>query len=376
MIYYLGWYKSNYIDDYKQNANNAGSFKMGYVIRKIKQLGKQITVVSCCVSDKKGYVPLREVKVDENHTEHYLPSLKLNGFFRKFTALFRKHAIKKYLLKNVNKDDTLIVYHALGLDKILKKAKAKKKFKLILEVEEIYHVDATLKNQIKAKKQEQNVISIADAYIVVNDLIYDKYIANGKPHTVLYGVYDGADSDSQIEMEKGFKHVLFSGSIDKVRGAFLALDCAEYLSNDYILNISGGGSAAMVNELKEKIEQHNRTKEGAKIVYHGCLPEKELDALVNSCHIGLNLQDVFNPFEAVSFPSKITFYTLHGLNVVSTKMSSVIASKFSKLVNFAEYDAKEIAKTIKEIKIENRSKFLEEIKGLDKKALTDLAKLI
>ncbi len=375
MIYYLGWYKSPNLDDFNLSANNAGSFKMGYVIRKIKETGNKITVVSCCTSDKNGYVPLREVKVDDSHVEHFLPSLRLKGVLRKFAVIFRRRAMAKYL-KRLTEKDTLIVYHALGIDKILEKAKKRRKFRLVLEVEEIYHADSTLTDYEKKKKQEQNLINLSDSYIVVNDLIYDKYIASGKPYTVLYGVYDGANNADKVELDKNLKHVLFSGSIDRVRGAFLAVETAKSLSKDFVLHISGGGNANLVRELKEKIEIHNKKEGCAKIEFHGQLLEKDLEMLANSCDIGLNLQDVNNPFEAVSFPSKITFYMLHGLNVVSTKMSSVKASKLSDYVNFCDYDPKATANAIMSIPLKDRRNQINVMKDLDNDAKNQISKIL
>ncbi len=374
MIYYLGWYKSQHVDDFTKNGNNAATFKMGYVIRKCKELGESVTVVSCCLSDKQGYVPLRRVEVDNLQTEDYLPSLRLKGVFRKFIPYFRSRYLLKYLKNNLKKEDTLIVYHALGLEEVLKKAKKKIGFNLVLEIEEIYHVDTKCKNPQKAKKDEQKLINLADKYIIVNDLIYDKYVANGKPFVVLYGVYD-QEYDTKKET-KTSKQILFSGSLDLVRGVMLALEAAKFLPKEYCLNVCGSGNSSFVDELKEKIIEHNESKKGCEIIFHGELTNAELEKLVCSCEIGLNLQDVNNPFEAVSFPSKITFYLLHGLNVVSTKMSSVLASSFNDCVSFSDDSPEDVAKTIMEMKLLAEEFIRRKMKMLDESAKTELKKLL
>lgn len=375
MIYYLGWYKSQHIRDCIKSGNNAATFKMGYIIRKCKELGKPITVVSCCASDKVGFVPLRRVEVDDLQTEDYLPSLRMKGIFRKIMPVFRNREILKYLKEKVKKEDTVIVYHALGLDKVLKKAKKKIGFRLILEVEEIYHVDTKCKNPSMAKKQEQAMIDLADSYIVVNDLIYNKYIANGKEHLVLYGAYDGECISTKNIFEKG-KHILFSGSLDKVRGATLAVETAAFLSKEYTLHICGTGSPSFVTELKAKIERHNRTEHGCEIEFHGELARDVLDELACVCDIGLNLQDTNNPFEAVSFPSKITFYLLHGLNVVSTKMSSILASSLSESLCFCEEQPKAVAESIMSLIVSSKEENRTKVKKLDGKAKEQLEKLL
>lgn len=376
MIYYLGYYKSKHIDDFTQSGSNAASFKMGYVIRTIKKLGEKITVVSWCSSDKTGRVPLREIEIDGQQKEVYLPSFRIKKMPMRITAAFRNHNLCTYFLHNVKREDTVIVYHATSIGRALLKAKRKIGFNLVLEVEEIYYIDEKIKNAKKVKKKEETLIAAADSYIVVNDLIYGKYIDNGKPHAVLYGVYDGETVELKNKMKKKPIKLLFSGSLDQVRGSALAIQTAKYLSNDYELHICGAGAPAYVEEFAQEIEKHNVNNEGCKIVYHGQLSEDALDDLAFSCDIGLNLQDIYNPFEAVSFPSKITFYLLHGLNVVSTKMSSVLASQLARSVEFCEYSAEGVAETVQNIVLKKKQENMCVMKELDKNAQTALKLLL
>ncbi len=376
MIYYLGYYKSKHINDFTKSSSNAASFKMGYVIRTIKKLGKKITVISWCPSDKTGRVPLREITVDEQQKEVYLPSFRIKKMPMRITAAFRNYDMYTYFLRNVKKEDTVIVYHATSISKALIKAKRKIGFKLVLEVEEIYYIDGKIKNPQKAKKREEALMAAADSYIAVNDLIYDKYIDNDKPHTVLYGVYDGKDF-SVIDKAKELPiKLLFSGSLDKVRGSELAVETAKYLSQEYELHICGAGATSYVEELSSKIQTHNTTGQGCKIIYHGQLSEQDLDKLALSCDVGLNLQDIYNPFEAVSFPSKITFYLQHGLNVISTKMSSVLASKLAQAVDFCEYSAEGVATAVKKVKLKEKRENMCVMTQLDKDARDALKRLL
>ena len=364
----MGYYKSKYINDFTKSGSNAASFKMGYVIRTLKDIGEGVKVVSWCPSDYMGRIPLREVLVDEQQTEVYLPSFRIPKAPMRITAFFRNRALYRYFLRNVKKEDTVIVYHATSIAQSLLKAKAQVGFKLILEVEEIYHADAKLPNREQVKVKEEALIAAADSYIVVNDLIYDQYIHNGKPYMVLYGVYDGKEFAMNIEKQDERTQLLFSGSIDKVRGSELAVEVAKYLPRNYCLNICGAGAPAYVDELTRKIQQHNQEAEGCEIIYHGQLSEEALDTLALSCDIGLNLQDINNPFEAVSFPSKITFYLQHGLNVVSTKMSSVLASKLAGNVIFGEDSAMAMAKAIEQTVLRDKQSNMRVMKDLDANA--------
>ena len=376
MIYYLGYYKSKNVDDFSKSGSNAASFKMGYIIRSVKRLGKKINVISWCSSDKFGRIPLREIKVDENQIETYLPSFRIKKMPMRVTAFFRNREIYKYFLKNVKSEDTVIVYHATAISKPLLKAKKKIGFNLVLEVEEIYYVDEKIKNPKKAQKIEESVIGQADSFIIVNDLIYGKYINNGKPFFVVYGVYDGKEFDfDKCGKDKKTK-LLFSGSIDKVRGAELAVETAKYLSENYELHISGAGAPNFVSEIVRKIEKHNQLNEGCKIVYHGQLSEDKLDELALSCDIGLNLQDVNNPFEGVSFPSKITFYLQHGLSVVSTKMSSVLSSKLVGEVSLCEHSGEGVAKAVQSVNLKDKKENACVMKELDERFIENLKNLL
>ncbi len=376
MIYYLGYYKSKHVTDFKQSGSNAASFKMGYIIRTIKQLGEKITVISWCPSDKMWYVPLRELQVDRAQKEVYLSSVRIPKMPMRVTAFFRNHAIYQYFIRNVKKEDTVIVYHATSISQPLLKAKRKIGFKLILEVEEIYHADTKIKDRDTIKIKEETLIAAADSYIIVNDLIYDKYIHNNKPYMVLYGVYDGEEFSVSMDLDKEKTRLLFSGSIDKVRGSELAVDVAKYLSKEYQLHICGAGAAAYVTEVTEKIQRHNQEGVGCEIVYHGQLSEDALDKLALSCDIGLNLQDIHNPFEAVSFPSKITFYLQHGLNVVSTKMSSVLASEIVPFITFGEDSAEAMAQAVKTVVIKDKKENMHVMDNLDAHAKEMLKNLL
>ena len=154
------------------------------------------------------------------------------------------------------------------------------------------------------------------------------------------------------------------------------VETAKYLSYDYELHISGSGAPNFVSEIARKIEKHNKLNEGCKIVYHGQLSEDKLDELALSCDIGLNLQDVNNPFEGVSFPSKITFYLQHGLSVVSTKMSSVLSSKLVGEVSLCEYSGEEVAKAVQCVTLKGKEENACVMKNLDERFIENLKNLL
>ncbi len=375
MLYYFGFYKTEHIERFHPSGTmNAISFKMGYVLRLLKRIGVPVSVISSYVSVKKGFYPFLKVDINDKQSISFLPSVKLEGVFSKFTGIFRFLMVFFYLLFKIKANDTLIVYHSTTYAKTILLLKKLKKFKMILEVEEVFYENEKLKNREKIKKTEMRVFDEAESYIVVNDLIFDKYLNHEKKHMVLYGVYDNTFEETKRK-DDGKIHILFSGSIDRVRGAYLAVETAKYLTEDYIMHISGFGREDEIEQISRMIEESNN-QNNCKIIMHGQLTESELDDLALSCHIGLNLQDINNPFEAVSYPSKISFYMQHGLSVVSTKMSSVLVSKLAESLYFADMNAESVAQTIREIKnIESESN-KDVIKNLDALAEEEMGKLI
>ena len=372
MIYYLGFYNSIDSGEKTVNTSFAGVFKMGYIVRKLKEVGKPFKVVSCATREPFGVSKQSAIKKD-GYEEIFLKSYRFKGFMRKVGIVLNNMQVNKFL-KSVKREDTLIVYHAPTLCESVYKAKKKIGFNLVLEIEEVYSVDQKMVNAEKIKTKEEKLFSIADSYILVNDLIYEKYTDGKKPYTVVYGAYDGVPACSQ---EKGDgKHILFSGSLDKVRGAELAVETAEHLPKGYVLHLTGRGEEGFVNTLKQKIESVNKNEDYADVIYHGALSDEDLDKLAYTCDIGLNLQDTNNTFEAVSFPSKITFYMLHGLTVVSTKMSSVLASKLNDSISFCDLNANAVAKAIQEVQIKDKQENYMSITNLDKKVVSDLATIL
>ncbi|MBP3692409.1 MAG: hypothetical protein J6I80_04100 [Clostridia bacterium] len=381
MFYYFGFYKSKYIENNYPSGNiNAISYKMGYIINKIKKAGIPLTVISSYLSDKQGFYPYKKVVVDKFQTDCYLPSLRIMGFFKKITGIFKKLAIFLFCFFKLKKNDVVLIYHDPQIDKIFVFLKRLKGFKLIVEIEEICHRNSKLKNAKRVKANEEKAFKAADAYIVVNDLIYSKYLNNNKPHIVIYGAYDVSvktDFEEKYALSDKEKiNILFSGSIDKVRGASLAVKTAEFLPDNYVMNISGFGNPVELADIQQLIEQHNQNGKGCRIIMHGQLSAQKLDELAFACDIGLNLQDINNPFEEVSFPSKISFYLLHGLNVVSTKMSSVMVSKLSKHLYYCDMQPQAVAKAIVDIKTVDKANNNTIIRKLDNDVVKEVYSLL
>jgi len=112
---------------------------------------------------------------------------------------------------------------------------------------------------------------------------------------------------------------VYAGSLDHTRGVDLLLESLEYFpASGWHLDISGTGP------LSETVAA--TVGKGAwanKVKFHGSLAPEPHNALLQSCHVGLNCQRASDAISGVTFPSKIFTYLSAGLLVLSSTASEV-----------------------------------------------------
>ena len=86
-----------------------------------------------------------------------------NKINRAMSITYSKFQLVKYILKNIGKEDTLVVYHSVSYANIVRLLKKIKKFRLILEVEEIY---SDVNKSADDRKIEFRLFDCDDAYIL------------------------------------------------------------------------------------------------------------------------------------------------------------------------------------------------------------------
>ena len=138
MIYYVGAYRTRNIEEREPQGSAAEDAKIAYIISVIKSLGKEVKVVSVLASLKRGFHKRKVCKIDELETQVFLESydetkrgLSKIGVLQRLTALFF------YLLFNAKHSDTVLVYNTQLYSVPVRMAKWFKRFKMVLEVEEV-----------------------------------------------------------------------------------------------------------------------------------------------------------------------------------------------------------------------------------------------
>lgn len=304
----------------KRNYVTSASNKIEYIAKAIVSIGKEVDIVSI------SQVQEERFKIYSSKKKQIAEgvSLKLpfswggnKGVLRKIKVLWHLVNMFFYLLFYCGKSDVVVVYHSLGYFDIVRWTKNIRKFKLILEVEEVYsdvsHMSSYWRNL------EFKMFEIADAFILSNDLLDAKINKYHKPSVVIYGTY-------QLEQKRVDKyddrniHVVYAGTFDPNKaGAQIAISAAEFLPENYYVHICGFGNSEEIKQVKQQIAEMS-SKARATITYEGLKKGNEFIEFLQKCHIGLSTQKPEGEYNDTSFPSKILTYMANGLSVVSIRI--------------------------------------------------------
>ena len=349
--------------------------KMDYICNSINNVGFQVHLISPSWMDDS----IKNFKIQKTSTIQLNDNKKLtlvssfgtsNKFTRIVKIIYSLLWLFFWLVKSVKRDEKIIVYHSPWISLPIILAKKLKRFKLILEVEEIYSDVTSLHPYFD--KLEKKIFQIADSFLFSSDLLVSK-IGDCKKNIIIYGNYNVNEvlahpiNDNKI-------HLLYAGIIDKVKaGAFNAVESALYLNEDYVLHIIGFGD---VKTLLIRINEINKISK-CKIIFDGTLSGSDYIKYCQKCHIGLSTQKMDGKYLETSFPSKILSYMGLGLRVVSCGVECVMDSKIGNDIVFYYKDTTQaIAEAIKKINITTPNNNINIIKKLDREFISDLKKLL
>lgn len=364
-IKYIGYY------DIQENRNEnrgyvfAATNKMDYIISVLNKIGYEVDIISASVTKNNRGYPGKTVNINDLNTLKLFRTLKRgNKINNALNYIMVKLLIILFLFKNTKKNDCIIVYHSLGYLNMIKFVKKIKKFKLILEVEEIY-ADVITSN--KWRKREYNLFKYADAFILPTELLNEKINSENKPHIIIYGTYQ-VEYDRKCKFNDGKIHCVYAGTFDPRKGgANTSIDGAKFLDANYHVHIIGFGSEKDKSDLITKIDDiSGKTK--CKITYDGLFSGEDYIKFIQSCDIGLSTQNPDAGFNESSFPSKVLSYMANGLRVVSIKIKVLEYSDINNWIYYYEENtSEEIANAIKSIDFNDKYNSREMITKLNEK---------
>lgn len=352
-IYYIGYY-SDPSGNSKRKTAPAADTKMDYIISSLKKVGYDVEVLSFCVDDDRKSVFEKKsgYEIEKNGTRVV--------FFTNYTSKFRILRvigrvlswikIRKYLCKKcLGNESKIVIYHSLGLLKVIDLFDKKKK-RFILEMEEIY---ADVIGKTKLRKKEVAAAHKANGYIFPTKMLNSEINDENKPFVIIHGTY-------QVEMDRKCRifnenlqtdgdkiiHCVYAGTFDPRKGGAAAAAAAEFLPDDYHIHILGFGSDEEIRNMKDCISKVAK-KSSAKVSYDGLLTGEDYIKFIQSCDIGLSTQNPDAAFNATSFPSKILSYLANGLRVVSIRIPAIEQSDVGdKLFYYDEQTPDQIANAI------------------------------
>lgn len=373
-IFYLGYYDTPENKSENRNICLAANNKMTYVVSAVEKLKYSVEIISASQTVNNQKYDGKIVNIGEkSHLVLFKTFPWGNKLNRIRSVIYSKYQFIKYILKNVGKNDTLMVYHSLAYAQIVCILKKIKKFKLVLEVEEIY---SDVNNSVKDRKKEFKIFKAADSYIFSTELLNEKINAENKPFSVSYGTYQ-VEKDRGCKLNDGRKHIVYAGTFDPRKGGVQAsLSAVPFLSSQYHMHILGFGSPEETKGVLDEIKRLSETCE-CKVTYDGLLSGEEYIRFLQSCDIGMSTQSPDGEFNDTSFPSKVLSYLANGLYVVSIEIPVVKRAEISDLISFYKNSSgDEIAQAIQSVSFSDDYDSRARIALLDKKFVEKLGSMI
>lgn len=331
-IYYLCFYDT--LENREEGRHyelSAGNI-VSYVLSTIEKNGHTVDVISASTTQNNHFYKGKVIPVGEKSKLHLFTTFPYKPrVLRLLGRYVTKLQVFFYLLTHLKKDDTLIVYHSLALMNRVQMLRKLCKFRLFLQVEEIYG-DVTENREVSAKELEY--FKIADAYLFAAKLLNEKINTEGKPYAVIYGTYQAEEKRQSIFEGSEKIHCVYAGTLEPQKGgALMAASAAKHLPENYHVHILGFGTPQEVENI-EKLTKELDRECGCSISFHGCLQGEQYIRFLQSCQIGLSTQNPVGAYNDTSFPSKILSYMANGLQVVTVRIPVVEQSDISQHMHY------------------------------------------
>lgn len=347
-IYYLGHYDTLDNKDENRHYELAASTKMSYILSAMEANGESVEVISPCTTRNNRFYKGKVVPIGKNSRLKLFSTWPYNPrVLRVAGRQLGKIKLFLYIFLKIKKTDTLIAYHALGLMRRLKWLKKLKKFRLLMEVEELY---GDVMNRPSVSEAEKKFMQIADGYLFPAKQLNDKLNQNNKPYVLIHGTYQ-EEKDYGVHFTEPALcnkiHCVYAGTFDPRKGgAIMAANAARYLPENYHLHILGFGKKEDIDNMDELVASLSKSC-SCTISYDGCLKGEEYLRFLQKCQIGLSTQNPNAAFNDTSFPSKILSYMANGLQVVTVRIPVVEDSAVHKWMHYYDEPTPEaIAKAI------------------------------
>lgn len=374
-MFYISYYTTP--DDVRASSPAAVA-KTESISRALAANGIDVTILSTCTvaNSGSGFVKGRKFTVDEKITCKQIPFF-ITGFgpFRRLQYILANIWLFFTLVFRTKKGENVLFYHAVERASVVALAQRIRKFRLILEVEEIYANASKLSSrEIEAEKRD---IVCAEAFIFPTVLLNDAVNKGGKPYAIIHGTYETIEPAEGNSFNDDKIHVLYAGTLSRIKGgAYAAAEASLYLDDKYHIHILGFGNDELVNDIKNTVNELSfMTKCG--VSYDGFLSGDDFNRFVQRCHIGLSTQNPQADFNDTSFPSKIFTYMANGVRVVGADIPVVRTSAVNDyMYYYSEQTPQKIAEAIKTVSFSDTIDSREIINKLKSDFINDIKVVI
>lgn len=309
MVYYAVYYSTK---DSGRVKNYAGEDKVDYICKAINEIGEEVLLLSNAKTTENRFAKRERLHLYRNTDLLYFASLPRKGIVLHAIDVFWGYIqLFLYVLFRVKQTDTILVYHSLGYRGLWGILRRIKKFNYVLEVEELFQTFEASNSSYK--KHERKVFKYPDAFLFSNALLEKEINIDNKPNLIINGIYKGLDV--QRHPDGSEVKAVYAGSLEKQKGVDYIIPVASHLPDRYEIHIIGFGSEKDLERIENLIQ---RTK--GNVSYDGVFKGEEYTRYLQSCDIGLCVQDENDEFNKYEYPSKIFSYLSNGLQVVANEL--------------------------------------------------------
>lgn len=340
LIHYIGFYNEpGDIDERKPLKSFASTEKMNYIASILSRKNK-VRIISPGFSTFNSIFKEKRVKKRKFEVIYLSACGDGKDALTIKKIIWGAREIKNYITKFVEVDDKIIFYSTPAMWLFLRNTLMR--YEWILELEEIYYYDKSKINPIRYayKLLENDAIRNSKKIIYVSETLKKKV---GKDGIVVYGPFESCEEDEKIvnhgRIDKSI-NVLYTGSIDKVRGAFTLAEAFAQISEKrsfqdkikvcFVGYFHGKHAYDQRKEFTTILEFINRN--GIEALFKENLSSEEIQEEIRSSDICVMPQKINCRFSEYSFPSKLPRYLSYGKLVVSSAIKPVMESPFKKFI--------------------------------------------
>jgi glycosyltransferase involved in cell wall biosynthesis len=246
---------------------------------------------------------------------------------------------------------------------------------LILQIGEVY-ADVFHRSQ-KERDKELHFLNKGDRFVFSSSDLEQLINNEKKPFAVIQGAYLGMPQMVEKKHD-GLVHIVYSGTLNPEKGAFLAVSAAEFLPSNYVIHILGNDDSQELERMKRTASELQNSKgTHALITFEGVLLGDMYSRFLQSCDIGLIPQDMHAVLNATSFPSKTFAYLSNGLHVLSARIPAIEHSTVgSHLFYYDDQSPKGMADAILKIDLSSPNDGRTVLERLHREAMFSLSQLL